>query len=443
MGLRQLFLISFLIFIGIAQIFAQPYLAIDSNKRHRFAQTTIGLTFEVTNSGSTAWINKEGHREDVAFEPQLFSRFHIGGTHFWGHAEFYFSAQIVKLFQSTHEGLNYKLQQGDVFGIKYYPWRIEHGKLRPFIGISLTHTDYHQEDKIKDLSYGNTSQLSLPLHAGLTFNYKQSLFELSMRYNYHSQIPYYISKTERADVNIPKFTISLGYRWMPDVTLPGERRYEDGTVDAKIRSLQAKKKMNSFYLAVGPSSAFFINVSKYNESRPWLGKNVVSPGFLEFGGGYFNYKLQSHAYLFYRKYHTKLDAFGTTQKLSREALTLEAHHYLFDYHGFDPYIGAGISYEHLFFHEHTNGDEDKNYKNEMFAPSIVFGWDILPDKLLFLTVRTNVRYFPTLHIDTPEGRLDMQQIEFNFIQLVLYPDRMFWIRNEDKLYELKKNFNEQ
>ena len=39
-------------------------------------------------------------------------------------------------------------------------------------------------------------------------------------------------------------------------------------------------------------------------------------------------------------------------------------------------------------------------------------------------LRTNLRYYPTLQLDLAEGALSQQHLEFNFIQLVVYPQRL-------------------
>ena len=56
-------------------------------------------------------------------------------------------------------------------------------------------------------------------------------------------------------------------------------------------------------------------------------------------------------------------------------------------------------------------------------PVFVFGWDILPTKLEYMTLRTNLRYTPNLNIDLNSYSIPNSQLEFNIIQLIFYPQR--------------------
>jgi hypothetical protein len=57
---------------------------------------------------------------------------------------------------------------------------------------------------------------------------------------------------------------------------------------------------------------------------------------------------------------------------------------------------------------------------------ITFGWDIRPDDLQGWILRTNLRWHPNLNVNMPDGKqMKFDQLEFNFIQLVLYPERLW------------------
>ena len=55
---------------------------------------------------------------------------------------------------------------------------------------------------------------------------------------------------------------------------------------------------------------------------------------------------------------------------------------------------------------------------------LVFGWDIRLSEVDFLILRTNLRYTPDLGHKIDGKSYTSRQIEFNFIQLVLYPQRI-------------------
>ena len=69
--------------------------------------------------------------------------------------------------------------------------------------------------------------------------------------------------------------------------------------------------------------------------------------------------------------------------------------------------------------------------NTSYSPNIVFGWDIRPSEFGdWWILRTNLRYFPQLKINKGANYLSLQHLEFNFIQLVIYPQKLFWIQNQ-------------
>jgi hypothetical protein len=419
--LPMAFLLS-LICTGIA---AQPYIK-GGKKRHRFAQTVVGINMQMTNTGSSSFINAQSQVQAFKFNPQLFPRIYFSGTHFWGHTELYFSLPLGNVLKHKVNDLTYSFRQREVFGLKIYPWRIEHNKLRPFIGIATGGSDYHQY-RDKGTNRGPViSTITFPLQAGMVYNRGKHLFELGASLNTRHRFDYYISKNQVTTINLPAVSYWLGFRWMLEGTAANEKNYYNGVTERRYKALLAKKKLNSYFFAVGPSVAFFTRRSPYNSAiKPWLGRKTESPAFPEFGAGYYFARIRSHISMAYRNYSTSLNAYGTYQKLSRSALSFEAHKYLFDYHGFVPFLGMSISNDKLRVKQTENGQPDFSSTTTKVLPGIIFGWDILPDKLQYMTLRTNLRYYPSVNAAMPDNRKTaFDQLEFNFIQLVLYPQRM-------------------
>jgi hypothetical protein len=100
---------------------------------------------------------------------------------------------------------------------------------------------------------------------------------------------------------------------------------------------------------------------------------------------------------------------------------------LFDYHGFVPFVGPIISYESLSFEETDLGVKVRDVSDDMLGLGVTFGWDIRPNDLQSWVLRTNLRYYPGLQLDIPgtEETVPFRNLEFNFIQLIIYPGRMF------------------
>ncbi|MEM6262948.1 MAG: hypothetical protein AAGI38_10605 [Bacteroidota bacterium] len=64
---------------------------------------------------------------------------------------------------------------------------------------------------------------------------------------------------------------------------------------------------------------------------------------------------------------------------------------------------------------------------------LTFGWDIRPNRLQSWILRTNLRWFPNLDLEVADGQvISFDNIEFNFIQLIVYLDRMIKINGGKK-----------
>lgn len=188
-------IIFLIIFFTITQLgYSQVY--IEKQTRHRFAQLNIGFDVQSSFGGSTKFLDVQGNIQSLNLTNSYSPRFLIGGTHFWGHADFYIA---IPLFSSTLKTDNQELtaNRGVETVFKYYPLRIENNKIRPYIGTSLA--PFYFEQRNSNLDYPSGPELnhtSFPLLGGLTFNSKNHLVELGLAWNYQNKQDYYISRTQ-------------------------------------------------------------------------------------------------------------------------------------------------------------------------------------------------------------------------------------------------------
>jgi len=173
------------------------------------------------------------------------------------------------------------------------------------------------------------------------------------------------------------------------------------------------------------SSAFWLKRSSYNiANRPFIEKynTAIMP---EFSLGYYVHKPDLNIGFAYRAYGSATNTYGTIQNLNRKSLLFEATKFVFDYHGFAPFIGPNISYERLRFQESFEGKETLNKEENKLAYGLSFGWDIRPNRIQNWILRTNLRWYPNLTLDVDANtKIAFDNLEFNFIQLIIYPNRM-------------------
>ena len=147
--------------------------------------------------------------------------------------------------------------------------------------------------------------------------------------------------------------------------------------------------------------------------------------FPEVTAGYHFSKSEFAISVNFRPIRQVRNAFAFKQTIERNSLGVEIYKFLFDYHGFAPFIGAGALHEKITLNEVDNGSEITNEKITTTTPSIIFGWDIRPGRRADIwLLRTNLRYSPALTITQNNSKLSLQYLEFNFIQFVVYPQRI-------------------
>jgi hypothetical protein len=405
----------FLLLNAQSSSFAQPY--VDGGKtRHRFAQLNLGTDFRIfsQNQTNTFTLSEEGNLMEQSLGNMAESRLIIGGTHFWGHADFFVA---ISMYQWAKTNFHTNVETG----ARYFPWQIKSGRIAPFVGLSWMTNSYKQGEGVY------ASNNDFPVSAGLVFERGHHLFELSVSRSLRSQQKYYISRTQDITVDLPKFWMGIGYKFMLETTVGAEKNWLNGETARTTEKLAAAKRLNGLTLAIGPSSAILLKSSDYNQiNHPFLGQHRLSNIFMELGIGYYFQPIDFHVNIAYRHVKSTIAAYGLRQTLARRSVTLEGIKFIGDFHGFVPFIGAGIGGECLSLKEVDIAIDPVELNRQKLHPGLVFGWDIRPNELQTWYLRTNLRWFPNLNMKDASGlQVNFDQLEFNFIQFVLFPGRLF------------------
>ncbi|MEL7121828.1 MAG: hypothetical protein AAFO07_20440 [Bacteroidota bacterium] len=402
----------------------QSQVYIKKQTRHRFAQLNFGIGLQSSFGGETSYFDQQGNIQTLSLDNFYSPKLMVGGTHFWGHADFYIA---IPLFSS-----DFRAQGQEVFSLsgvetvfKYYPWRIENKKIRPFIGTALTPFYYEQDNELYDFGDGpDLNHTSFPLYTGFTYNSKNSLFELGLMWNYNNTQEYRIGRNTIVDIQTPPLYLNFSYRYMLETTLSAEKSWDSGRTEQITQKLAEANKLNSIYLGVGLSSAFWLKESSYNQNnRPYIEKYSTSI-MPDFTLGYYLHKPDMNFALSYRRYGTSSRTYGAVHSLNRRSFVFEATKFLFDYNGFAFFVGPAISQERLSFTETFEREVTFDESVDKMAYGLTFGWDIRPNRIQTWILRTNLRWFPSLELDLDnDNAISFDNIEFNFIQLIIYPTR--------------------
>ena len=395
---------------------------IDSLKtRYRFAQTTFGYDMDFTPLlGHSYRLNSAGDLEKFAIGNDLAPSISITGLHFWGRVEFFtgFSLGNIDVGASGRGGDYFRAA---ATGAKFFPIRLKGGKLRPFLGVALSTFSYQQGEGVK------MKRVDYPILAGFTYTFKRGLLELGMNWYYDPQYEYYVQKDLKVPLNIPAFTVFADYKYFFDLSITSERMEKNGELAANLELLKTEGSLNTFSIAAGPAYSFFTGNSSHNEvEHPYLDDYQVSLVYPDVGIGYYYFNWDLTLNFSWRVMESKLSAFGVNQSVKRNSYGFEIFKFLGDYHGFVPFAGLIGSYEALNWQEDLNGRINFDHKTQRWIPGFIFGWDIRPTRSDWWGVRTNIRFFPYLKLPTSSGHaIDFQQIELNFLQMILYPNRIY------------------
>ncbi|WP_375561993.1 hypothetical protein ACE193_05435 [Bernardetia sp. OM2101] len=421
-------LIFVLIFILVFSLSSNAQVYTEKKSQHRFAQSYFGFNTQIVPaSGSLIW---QGQEQE--FPTAIMPHLTLGGLHFWGKLDFNMTLYLTNLgstkLQNNGE-VDYR--SAGSLSAKYYPWRMEFKKLRPYMGVCLD---------FSSLGLGNDTQgkrydgfiTPMPV-GGFSFALKGWQINAEAMFLANNKKTFYSSETQRNTFELPKTYLSLGLVKYFDTTIREEKPKESGGTAEVTASLAAKRKLNSFSIGVAPSSSFFLQSPKFSEELESLPLHKASFNF-DIGAGYFFYKAKLHAGFSYRNYSSKTISYSLEHIVRRQSIAFEAYKFLFDYNGFVPFIGASISSEKwatgLFRNDTQQGEI---VRTEMISPGIIFGWDIVPSSLDTWVLRTNLRYYPMQKINDIDGKKSrVDQFEFNFIQFVIYPNRIINFRKAKK-----------
>lgn len=385
-------------------------------KSTSFAALTFGPDI-LTLGQSSTHINGNS----VQLPSQIVPRLNIGGKHFWGHADFYVTFPLgfsVGLGQSD-DIKNFKYTEGVETGAKFYPWAMRKGRLTPYLGISFQPVSFSYTLKQDQYKYGGSeySKMITPIHAGLTYTSDNYMYNLGARWVKNTDFQYYQSPSTKVGSSISPLNVNISiFRYLDSSKGMTNSKSLD-QLNIKHYILEKENGLSSWYWAVGPSTALQMSRSSFFENNHPYFYDDMNNSFLvpEIALGRYFYKGDFNVNIAARYMAWSKSAFDTKIKMSRFSTALEGYKFLFDYHGFVPFVGPSVMLDHI-------AVDQNGLTTTMTKPviGIVFGWDIRISQTATSLLRTNLRYVPNHHIKIGDDKLMFDHLEFNFIQYVKF-----------------------
>ena len=357
-----------------------------------------------------------------------------GAFHFWGHADFYVSFPLGRLNFSSNDQTDIAFDHFTITGARYYPWAVQDRKLRPYVGISWSALDFEQVIKSKDRQPKLQKNFTWVTDIGILYQYKDFAARLGVHYFPDNRWNYPISKTQFERMETPNFGVQLGILYTMDLT----KNNGDPSINERWNSYPEVSSLGlnatsfgEFFIAAGPSISFSLSESDYNNGNfPYLNKKHASETYFDLAIGYQFNKLSGFAALSFRNPVFEQEAYGTKQTIKKTSITLEAAKFLTDYSGFAPFVGLNIAYDNIKYTENIDFSS-KDLSFDKIETGITFGWDIVPGKSEeFLVLRTNLRWYPFSTFQVEGKKFNFNQLEYNLIQAVFYPERFLRSRKK-------------
>jgi hypothetical protein len=401
--------------VGIDTVYTSAQL----RKSLSFAQLTLGGDLLYLN-GAT----RQRNETSSSFGPTVMPRITVGGLHFWGHADFYVSFPIGIALRSKPDGIRrYRETESVETGMKIYPRALRPGRLCPYAGISFQPFELYYSEAQQAARYGPAkyNRFVSPLELGLTYNSKKYLFTAALRYRNTPDFKYYHTPDMQENIRPAALHFRVGLlRYMDtDIGMSSERG--TNTQNIMYHILKKHHKLSSWYWAAGPSTALQMSKSPFLQSEyPYLADNRANSFLVpDLSFGYYFSKADLNLGLSARGMQFRTSAFEQRFRADRAVVSLESYKFLFNYHGFVPFVGPMLSMEYL--HVQQNGHSLASSVKP--ALGVVFGWDIRVTKTGTGLLRTNLRYTPGLHLDVQGKKWMYNHLEFNFIQMVHFIGR--------------------
>lgn len=362
--------------------------------RFKFAQTYVGL-------GNTVLYSS--HNEVYTSQ-----RITFGGLHFWSKADFYVSFPVAN--QNFGNKINFT--EGILTGGRWLPFGLKSNGFRPYLGAHWQ-VPFMWGDNMPDLEKNAFS-----IESGFYYTFKNSwTVEFGARINPLNkwQVPY---REETLYSSLWAFDVGIKKHF--DFTAGTDKEW----ANKQASEMSKNGHKNTFGFGVGMSSVIALAPVKYLEEAeffPSIAKVGIMP---EFGLSYYVAKPDMVVRLAFRPTtrFVRNDDFAYLLKDNR--LSVEAFKFLFDYQGFMPFVGIGITNSIYNLSINSRFTESIAEKGNSQSVSLVFGWDVRPTQAEWFILRTCLRYQPQKGFGSYAQEKFSRDLEFNFIQMVVYLQRI-------------------
>lgn len=377
-------------------------------------------------------VSGTSHYEGFQTKLQTTSYLNWGAYHFWGKAEIYVTIPLSLLKADERSFREYQLIHSVATGARFFPWRFEEGKVRPYLGLSWSALDFHINLDENEEYPIHSKNFEVTPEFGLVYGKKGFALRVGTFYFPDSEWNYPSASTQLNNIKTPPFNIQVGLRYSYD--------------SSRGKNKETNKRWNSFstfsapginarrpeewFVGVGPSTSFTLTPSTYTrDNLPYLEDQVSSGNYFDLAVGLVFNDPGILVAASFRNPEYESKGLGSVQRIKKQSLAMELMKYIVDYSGFAPYVGINLALDQIVYQESTRS-ETTSVTSHHIEPGFTLGWDIMPGKSEeFLVLRTNLRWYPMQFFEVNGRKFSFSQLEYNLIQAVFYPGRIRRLAN--------------
>lgn len=398
------------------------YLSSQAQKnRYRFAATYFGVEGELNlQSNRFTTLNSKGNLQSEKLPSTFAPRLLIGGTHFWNHADFYLSLNLGSL--RLNGSKNADISNDVLTGFRVLPFKLKQKRPKPFIGIGFNSKEYRQKGSNGESQLYTNWQWFY--EGGFTYTLNSNkLIGLEMRYFPKNEYSAYYDRNNFNNVEVSPFSFSISYKILFDFSNGYSSEKSKKLFKSMKEELAQEKKLNTFSIGIGFSAFIPFEETEHASRKAFFNDEIEPEVFPELGVEYFHHKFNASARVSYRPQQQLEKSYQYEYNLRNHSIAFEAFKFVGNYHGFMPFVGPFVSQNFYHLQEKDNGTKVTDFSESKIGYGLVFGWDIRFTETDHIILRTNMRYVPDYGFQKDQLNYTSQGLEFNFIQLVYYPQR--------------------
>jgi hypothetical protein len=365
----------------------------------------------------------------------------IGAIHFFGRADLYVSIPVLSPGAKVGQGEDRRSVSASYLaatGLRLYPWPLRTGTLRPFMTTAVMLRDFRFAN-VDDprMNPGRDKRFVLPVGIGLAYRGAAFIIDAQLEHTFFDgydvrsgQVTAALSMAEaaapsaRLDLGGLRFTLGIKavFDLSSGIVAPGFHEEEGRRLAARIKDGTA----SAIDIGVGPSTRIVSEDSSYFSRRPYLRRAYDDPPFPHVTLGYYAYQPDAELRLASRYITGSAEAFGARVEAKQFGVFLEALKFFeIGMYGFVPFVGLGAGYAHFSVTDSVAGSSTTHSADRVVL-SVPFGWDIRVKPSDWWLLRTNLRWLPSARVQmAPHVQYDFAGLEFDFIQFLFYPERLF------------------